>query len=229
MGDWRIALIEAHPQVFHALPGKAAASRAYPRCGDGWRGLVERACARIESAIVGGDTFVARQICQRLGTLRFYWSGELGTSSQSLIADAISRAEACSHCTCEECGAPGRLYRADRFLVTRCIVHAVGVLVPIEPDFENVHLVQQVVDGRASIVACRYDRSTDAFVEIRSASHSEDVMSGWRFSGIMDSSGVALLRCASQLHPPWTYQRRNSSREKRHIHGGRAPTLLREL
>lgn len=215
MGDWRIALIEAHPQVFHALPGKAAVSRAYPRCGDGWRGLLERACARIESAIVGGDTFVARQISQRLGTLRFYWSGKLGTSSQSLIVDAVSRAEACSHCTCEECGAPGRLYRTGRTLMNRCIVHAIGVLVSIEPGFENVHLVQKIVDGRASIVACRYDRAIDAFIEIAWVSNKDEVP-GPHLEDVMGPrSGSDWLRCTSQGARLRAFQRRNYCRGRR--------------
>lgn len=218
MEDWRIALIEAHPQVFHALPGKAAASRAYPRCGDGWRGLLERACATIESAIVGGDTFVARQISQRLGTLRFYWSGKLGTSSQSLIVDAVSRAEACSHCTCEECSAPGRLYRTGGTLMTRCIVHAIGVLVPIEPGFENVHLVQQVVDGRASVVACRYDRVADAFIEIGCGSQNKEEVPGRYLENVMGPrNGIDWLRCTKQGARLRASERRNYSRARRYV------------
>ncbi|TCU63748.1 hypothetical protein EDE08_11899 [Bradyrhizobium sp. R2.2-H] len=218
MGDWRIALIEAHPQVFHAVPGKAAASRAYPRCGDGWRGLLERACERIEGAIVGGDAFVARQISQRLGTLRFYWSGKLGTSSQSLIADAVSRAEACSHCTCEECGAPGRLYRAERFLVTRCIVHAIGIVAPIEPGFENVHLVQKIVDSRASIAACRYDQATDAFIEIGCGSQHKDEVPGQCLENLMGPrNGIDWLRCTKQGARLLVSHRRNYSRARRYF------------
>lgn len=218
MVDWRIALIEAHPHVFHAVPGKAAASRAYPRCGDGWRSLLERACERIEGAIVGGDAFVARQITQRLGTLRFYWSGKLRTSSQSLIADAVSRAEACSHCTCEECGAPGRLYRGDRYLVTRCAVHAIGILVPIEPGFENVHLIQRLVDSRASIAACRYDRATDAFIEMGSGSQNKDEHSRQYPENLMGSrKGVDWLRCAKQGIRLRASDRRNYSRARRYV------------
>lgn len=190
MRDWRIALMEAHPQIFDALTGKAAASRAYPKCGDGWRGLLERACARIESAMVGGDTFVVRQISQRLGTLRFYWSGKLGASSQSVIVDAVCRAEACSHCTCEECGARGRLYRAGRMLTTRCIVHAVGVLVPIDPAFENTHLIQKVLDGRTKVVACRYDRATDAFIEIACVSRNKDEVPRRHLEDVMGMGSI---------------------------------------
>lgn len=215
MGDWRIALIEAHPQIFGAFPGKGAASRAYPRCGDGWRDLLERACATIESAITGGDTFVAREISQRLGTLRFCWSGKLKASSQTLIAEAVCRAEACSHCTCEECGAPGRLYRAGKFLRTRCFVHAIGVLVPIEPGLENVHLVQKTVDGRASIAACRYDRATDAFIEIAWVSNKDEVPGRHLEDVIGPRSESDWLRCTSQGARLRAFQRRNHCRGRR--------------
>jgi len=228
MRDWRITLVEAHPQLFHALPGKAAASRAYPKCGDGWHGLLECACERIETALADGDRFVAREISQKLGSLRFYWSGKLRTSSQPLVTDAVCRAEARSHCTCDVCGEPGRLYRAE-LLMTRCIVHASGVPVPIEPGFENAHLVQQARNGRSKVIACRYDRATDAFVEIRSASCCKDEMPGRRFGGSKASSGgIDWLRCGSRHRQLWVSHRREHSPARRHLHDRRAPALRQD-
>lgn len=213
MRDWRITLIESHPQLFHAPEGKPALARAYPKCGDGWGDLLERACKRIEAALAKGDTFIAREISQRLGTLRFYWSGELRLLSRPLVTDAVCRAEARSHCTCEDCGQLGYLYRAEGVLITRCIVHARGILVPIEPGFENAHLVQQVVGGHTQVVACRYDRATDAFLAIRPASHSEDGMSGRCFRDVTaPSSGIPWPGCTIQHLPHWASQRRNYSR-----------------
>lgn len=220
MKDWRITLIESHPRLFHAMAGKGILSQA-PNCGDGWRGLLECACKRIEAALAESDTFVAREIGQRLGTLRFYWSGKLRVSSRSLIVDAVCLAEARSHCTCEECGESGRLYRSEGVLMTRCIVHARGVLVEIEPGFENAHLVPRVVDGHTKVLACRYDRKSDAFVELRSASLSRNGMSSWCFrDSMVASSEVDWLRCTSRSHSVRTCQRRNYGRANRCLHKG---------
>jgi hypothetical protein len=225
MKDWRITLIESHPQLFRATAGKGTLSLT-PNCGDGWRGLLECACKRIEAALAEGDTFVAREVGQRLGTLRFYWSGKLRASSQSLIADAVCRAEARSHCTCEECGESGRLYRSEGVLMTRCIVHSRGVLVPFAPGFENAHLARQVVDGQTKVIACRYDRESDTFVELRSASLNENGMSSWCFRDRMvASSEVDWLRCRSRPHPVRTCQRRNYNRASRYLHKGLVPPL----
>jgi hypothetical protein len=225
MRDWRIALVEAHPQLFHAPVGRPALSCGYPNCGDGWRDLLERACERIEIALSEQDTFAARGVTQMCGTLRFYWGGNIRASSQSLVADAICRAEARSHCTCEECGESGCLYRAPEGLMTRCILHAQGRLVPIQPGFENAHLVQQVIDGRMRVVARRYDRTTDAFVEFSLSLHGSDGCSDQRLKYITPSSGrTAWFGDTNQSELRWDCQRRNCGLAK-HFRGGRAPTL----
>jgi hypothetical protein len=169
MGDWRIALVGSHPQLFHPPAGRPDLSRAVPRCGDGWHDLLERACKRIEAALGEGETFSVREICQRRGTLRFYWSGKLRASSRAVIVDAVSRAEARSQCTCEKCGEEGRLYRTTAVMMTRCAMHARGHSIPTAPGFENAHLVQKAVDGDTKVVVCLYDRGADEFVEICSA------------------------------------------------------------
>jgi hypothetical protein len=42
MKDWRIELIEAHPNLFHAPVGAPEATQGYPTCSDGWCDLLER-------------------------------------------------------------------------------------------------------------------------------------------------------------------------------------------
>jgi hypothetical protein len=55
--------------------------------------------------------------------------------------------------------------------MTRCGTHAQGGPVEMRPGFENIHIVRQFVRGRTRIVSCRrYDRGTDAFIDIDSAS-----------------------------------------------------------
>jgi hypothetical protein len=54
-------------------PGEA---RAFPECGQEWRGLLNRACLPIEAALTEGETFHAQQIKEKYGMLRFYWVGD---------------------------------------------------------------------------------------------------------------------------------------------------------
>jgi hypothetical protein len=68
--DWRIDLVQNHPDLFHPLDG-ASASQGYPECGEGWRDLLERACVRIEAAIAGDGTVWVRQIKEKFGNSAF--------------------------------------------------------------------------------------------------------------------------------------------------------------
>jgi hypothetical protein len=169
--DWRIALIEAHPKLFH--PSKAHPERVngYPACRDGWRDLLERACARIEAALAdGGGTFTARQIKEKFGALRFYWGGTVPPEVRLRIDEAIALAEARSACTCETCGEPGRLYQISGWYTTSCRAHAQADVepVPVKPGRENVHIVAVAKPGGFRRVPRRYDRATDSFVDVGS-------------------------------------------------------------
>jgi hypothetical protein len=225
VSDWRINLIRAYPRLFHVPAGRPAEARGCPDCGEGWRDLLERACKRIETALTDGDTFIVRGVSQRRGTLRFYWSGKLRGFSESRIVNAICLAEARSHCTCEKCGEAGRLYRASEVWTTRCIAHAKGVLIPIMPGFENAHLVPQVLDGRTKVVACRYDRATDAFVEIACNPHKNDESSVPCSTGAEASrAGIAAFGCSGQYQLRWLRQRCTYGSARRHPYDTKAPT-----
>jgi hypothetical protein len=167
--DWRVALIEAHPNLFHPPAGRPEAADGYPLCGDGWRDLLERACARIEAALAGG-TFRASQIKEKFAGLRFYWHGEVSAEAMAGISEAIALAEARSACTCEECGEEGRLYRHGGIYMTRCATHAKGRTVAAEPGGENVHVVRTATPAGFRRVPRRYDRATDSFVDVESGS-----------------------------------------------------------
>src|SRR5260370_39594162 len=118
--NWRAELVEAYPDLFHPAADRPGAAEASPDCGEGWRDLLERACVRIRAAVqADGGSFKATQIKEKYGTLRFYWSGVLSQEADSKVEEVVDLAEARSACTCELCGAEGRLY-GPRCLPTRC-------------------------------------------------------------------------------------------------------------
>ena len=164
---WQADLIERHTRLFHAPAAGPEAAQGYPECGEGWRDLLDRACVRIEAALAGGGTFTAQQIKEKYGTLRFYWSGRLLSDAEAKVEEAIDLAEACSACTCEICGAEGRLYSRGGWLATACPEHARGEPAPVRPGFENLHVVRKFDAGGLQTVSCRrYVRETDSFVDV---------------------------------------------------------------
>ena len=165
--DWRIDLIEAHPRLFQGPPGRPGAAQGYPNCEEGWRDLLERCCAGIEAALAEGGALRVLQIKEKFGALRFYWSGDMPNAARAKVEEAIALAVARSACTCEICGAEGRLYTRDGWLATACPGHAKGELKSIRPGFENIHIVRTSGPGRSPIVSCRrYIRETDSFVDV---------------------------------------------------------------
>jgi hypothetical protein len=159
--NWRIEFMEAHPSLF------GVASQGYPACGDGWRDLLERACVRIEAALAEGDRFAAEDIKSKYGTLRFYWGGRLSDAAKAQVEEAIELAEARSGCTCETCGALGRLHDRGGWLETACPEHARGEPVPVAAGRENLRIVGGLVEDRIRIVSCRrYDRDADTFADV---------------------------------------------------------------
>jgi hypothetical protein len=168
--DWRDDLIEAHPTLFRPPGGDPAAAQGYPACEDGWRDLLERVCMRIEAVLVeSGGSCRVLQIKEKLGTLRFYWSGEMSDDAKLRVEEAIALANARSACTCETCGVEGRLYDRGGWLATACAEHAEGEPVPVSPGFENLHLVYAFGPHPRGfrIAFCRrYIRDTDSFIDV---------------------------------------------------------------
>jgi hypothetical protein len=164
--DWRRALIEAYPDLFHPA-GDPPAAEGWPGCGDGWRDLLERACVRIRTAVQADHgTFKFTQVKEKYGTLRAYWQGALSPEADARVEEAIDLAEARSAVTCEICGEEGQLYGPD-WLTTRCAQHAEGRQ-PEEsrPGFENVHIEERIVGGKRVLRCRRYVRETDSFVDV---------------------------------------------------------------
>ncbi len=164
--DWRIDLIKAYRGLFHPPAGAPEAAQGYPRCGDGWRDLVERTFPKVEAALEGG-TFRALKIKERNGTLYLYWSGQLSDEAEAKVREAINLAEARSGCTCEQCGEEGWLCRASGVLMTRCAAHAKGQPVVVKPELRNLHLVQGIGQDGSRVISCRrYDRANDTFIDV---------------------------------------------------------------
>jgi hypothetical protein len=154
--------MERHPQLFSPT--------GYPTVGDGWRDLLDRALARIAAAVAreGGESEIKiAQIKEKYGTLRLYFDGsKLTDKALAKVHEAIDLAEARSACTCEECGAEGRLYDRGGWYLTRCPDHATGEQVRTKPGWDNLRVVRTVGRGKLRIASCRrYDRERDIFVE----------------------------------------------------------------
>ena len=167
--DWKVELIEAHTRLFHPPKGHLEGAQGYPDCENGWRDLLERACARIEAALVESGAFRALQIKEKFGALRFYWTGDMSEATKAKVDEAIALAVARSACTCEICGAEGWLHNRGGWLATACADHARGELAPIKPGYEDLHLVRTFgpKHKRFPIVSCRrYIRETDSFVDV---------------------------------------------------------------
>ena len=172
--DWRIEFMQAHARLFDLMPGEAARSFGYPLCEAGWRDILQRLCARIENALKANETFEFVRLTQKLGILRIVWDGEVSEETKVRIGEAINLAVARSACSCEICGAEGRLYSHRGWLATRCAEHAAGDPVPVRPGFENVHFLRRT-PGTANMYYARYDRATDTLTEVSPRSpHGEE-------------------------------------------------------
>jgi hypothetical protein len=164
---WRIDLMRAHPRLFEVMSDEPHLSFGYPLCEEGWRDLMERLCVRIEAALRDGETFQFVRVKEKFGILRADWDAESSEDTEATIGHAVDLAVARSACTCEICGAEGRLYSIRGWLRTRCGEHAAGDPVPPRYGlgFENVRPLRRW-RGRADVYYARYDRETDTLTEV---------------------------------------------------------------
>jgi hypothetical protein len=166
--NWRVDLVESHPDLFESPPGHPEFAEGLPECEAGWRSILDVACMRIRAANkMGHGSFRFTQIKQKMGILRIDWAGRLSGRAEAGARVAIDLAIARSACSCEVCGVEGRLHRNGGFLLTRCDEHTAAVPVEVQAGLENMHIVNTVSEGRLSTIACRrYDRLTDSFVDV---------------------------------------------------------------
>ncbi|WP_461335887.1 hypothetical protein [Bradyrhizobium liaoningense] len=107
--DWRRDLMLWHPRLFLTTAEEPSRSFGYPHCERGWQDILVRLCRRIEVALRDGETFEFVRIKQKMGILLVDWDTEASKSTESAIGHAVDLAVARSACTCEICGAEGRL------------------------------------------------------------------------------------------------------------------------
>jgi len=162
--DWRQALVESYNDIFRPV---GPSPPGLPAVDDGWRDLLERACARIRAAVrTHGGSLRVTEISEKYGTLRLCWEGSLSPDAAVSVEEAVDLAEARSATTCEVCGEPGAL-RAGDWLATRCGAHAEG-RPPAEEEgaVTHLHVERRLIDGRWRTRSFHYDRTGDRFVEV---------------------------------------------------------------
>jgi hypothetical protein len=165
--DWRRDLMLWHPRLFLTMTEEPSRSFGYPHCERGWQDILVRLCRRIEIALRDRETFEFVRIKQKTGILRVDWDAEASDSTEAALGSAVDLAVARSACTCEICGAKGRLYSNRGWLGTRCGEHAAGDPVPPRygHGFENVRRLRRW-RGQADAYYARYDRETDTLTEV---------------------------------------------------------------
>jgi hypothetical protein len=171
---WQANLVARYPTLFNQDARGRVSALGFPEVGDGWRDLVETAIGRIAAAVAAAPTGSLKvgQIKQKFGTLRLYLDKRDGFPEAicAAIEEAICLSEARSACTCETCGAEGRLHDKGGYVFTACDQHGQGKAVEVRPGRENVHIVRTLQNGQLGIVSCRrYIRETDAFVDVTPA------------------------------------------------------------
>lgn len=89
-------------------------------CGDGWFTLIDAACELIQHDIKinGTQQFVASQVKEKFGGLRFYYRQGSGYA-----ATVVDLAEFLSPHVCEVCGALGKAVSLFGWEQTRCPAH----------------------------------------------------------------------------------------------------------
>lgn len=168
-GDWRSALVAAHPALFQQEFDGRIVTPGLPQVDDGWRDLVETAVGRIAAAVAGspGGWLRIGQIKSKFGTLRLYHFQEgLSAEAVAAVEEAVELAQARSGCTCETCGAEGRLFRDAGWYLTACEAHRRGDPVRMRPSQERLFVVRRYRGGESTVTYRHYDRDVDRFIAV---------------------------------------------------------------
>jgi len=120
-------LCDKYPEIFkdrHGDMRETAMCWGF-ECGDGWYNIIDGVCALVENHNSNQKLnnlptveFVATQVKEKYGTLRFYYYG-----GDDYIDGVVAMAEYLSGVTCETCGAPGKTRDGD-WVRTLCDEHA---------------------------------------------------------------------------------------------------------
>lgn len=167
--EWRSRLVDAHPGLFpDARPvagadGPELGCAGWPSVPDGWRRIVERACARLAAAVGDGPgALIVSGMDEKWGTLRLDVSADGVTDATWEAATlAVDLAEARSAHVCSACGRPGRLWSNDGWLGAWCDEHGEG---RPEAHGDHVTVVARFEGGMLVRSARRYVVEEDRFV-----------------------------------------------------------------
>jgi hypothetical protein len=166
--SWADALVERYPNLLRRRSPVGPYTANCMTVGVGWRETVEILLQRLAHIVQARPVAIVR-IFDNCGSLRVdTWADDAVDPELLMEVDyAIALAQARSACTCDQCGREGQLYCAGSTRTTRCAQHAVGDVTPVRPGLERVHLIHKSVGGRPGpIGAGRYDRATDAFIDV---------------------------------------------------------------
>jgi len=136
----------SYPRLFHS-----ATPRSDSYIQPGWKALVDDLCLRLDETLTDeqAERFAVRQIKDKLGTLRFYFSfgcaaeqpytkspstctsqtarlvsGDRNAETAGKIRAAIEAAISRSNTTCSVCSQPGRMHDLSGLLSVRCDEHS---------------------------------------------------------------------------------------------------------
>jgi hypothetical protein len=161
---WRMRLVGRFSDLFKGHKG-------YPTCGDGWQKILAKMCERLSAAVADRPArswIRVVDIKEKLGGLRVQLEANgIPRVMMDQAWEAIELAEAASEMTCEECGAPGRLFDERGWLQTRCDAHAAGEAVEPQAGHRDIHIRWTIAAGKRRLASCRrYDRATDSFIDV---------------------------------------------------------------
>lgn len=164
MTSWKNKLVGGYPALFNVEVRGVVRRPGWPTCSDGWADLLDRMMRRISTAIADEPRATLRiwRIAEEFGRLRVQYecSGLSGTA-RGAVDEAVALGEARSACTCELCGAEGRLHMYGPWLLTLCGAHADGEAFPVDPD-----PVATEIKRAGKTVTRRYDRDGDCFIDV---------------------------------------------------------------
>lgn len=113
-------LYERYPKIFQEHIRPVSQMPVGFACDDGWFDLIDALCELLQFDIDHNGTpqIHARQVKEKLGTLRFHTSQS--TDEQNGM---ISFAQSMSGRICEVCGNPGKTQVVGSYIATRCPEH----------------------------------------------------------------------------------------------------------
>lgn len=179
--EWRSRLMDAHPRLFSdARPIFAGgawllAGTGRPDVPDGWRRVLELACARLDAAIRNEDgelSIVGAE--EKHGGLRLnVVAASLSAEAQDAVELAVDLAEFRSVHVCALCGEPGGFWSDGGWLSVRCDRHGEGKPTARTKGHQML-VTTRWVDGKSYSTARRYLPDKDEFEAVPATEPHDD-------------------------------------------------------